>query len=172
MLKYKIGNLVDAFVSGEAPFAIHMCNCFCGFGKGFALELANKVPGTLIVDQSTVKADKNKLGTYSTYIEGNKIFLNCYGQYHYHIAKNGETTLPNGKPLLCNYKAVRAFLTAIATNFKPQLIAMPLIGCGDAHGDWNKVSKIIETELAEKGFEVVVYVLDKKLIPTNGTVIT
>ena len=34
---------------------------------------------------------------------------------------------------------------------------MPRIGCGLAGGDWNKVEKIINETLIDKGIEVYVY---------------
>ena len=38
-------------------------------------------------------------------------------------------------------------------------IGCPLLGCGLASGDWRVVSKIIEEELCDKGWKVIVYVL-------------
>jgi hypothetical protein len=38
-------------------------------------------------------------------------------------------------------------------------VHMPRIGAGLAGGDWGKISRIIEDELAGKGVEVTVYTL-------------
>lgn len=43
MLKYKKGNIIDAFISNEIDVLVQGCNCFCNFGKGFAEELLNRL---------------------------------------------------------------------------------------------------------------------------------
>lgn len=168
---YKYANLIDEFVSGAVNFGLHGCNCFVGFGKGFALELKNKVPGTFEADKTTKNGDKSKLGTYSKYEEDGKVFLNCYTQYHYNKALNNEPMREDGKPVLCDYEAVKSFCKAIRNEFEPTPIAMPLIGCGLAHGDWDVVESILEEELIDHGFDVTIYVIDPKLIPANRTVL-
>ena len=158
-IKYKKGNLVDAFINNEVNVLIHQANCFCTMNSGIAKEIKQKLPEMFQADCETIKGHPSKLGNYTKAIYKNgteiKVGYNLYGQYRY---GTGEQ--------YTDYKAIRKGLKSIAwsldlakaTGFNAK-IGLPLIGCGLAGGDWNIVQQIIQEELVDKGFNVSVYTL-------------
>lgn len=161
MINYKIGNIVDAFLNKEINVLIQGCNCFCGFGRGLAKEIEDRIPEAYEVDKQTSYADKNKLGTYSFYEkEKDYLVINAYTQYHWIKKLNNEPKVKKGRGyVLANYDAIRKSLNAIASDYKGLKIGLPLIGAGWANGDWKIISKIIEDELINCDY--VVYVLNE-----------
>ncbi len=167
-MEYKVKNIVDAFLEKEFNLLIQGCNCFCGFGRGLAEEILNRIPEAYHeADALTKEGCKNKLGTYSSYQMNEKQFvINAYTQYHWIKKKNNEPKVKNGRGfVLANYEAIRLSLRQTANDFQGYSIGLPKIGGGWANGDWNIISNIIEEELINKGFSVTIYVIDKNEIP-------
>lgn len=138
-------------------------------GKGLAAQVRQKIPMAVDADKSTVAGDKQKLGTYtSTAMPNGGIFLNCYTQYHYSKALNNEDRNANGKPVLCDYDALRSVMQAVAQDFPGTHIGLPLIGAGLARGEWRKIEAIIADELLPACTQVTVYVLSETSISRAG----
>lgn len=165
MLNYKLKNIVDALFEQEIDLLVQGCNCFCGFGRGLAAEILDRIPESYYeADKLTKKGDKNKLGQYSEYqMDNGGIVINAYTQFHWIKRLNNEPKVKNGRGyVLANYEAIEKVLEQISHNFVGKKIGLPKIGAGWANGDWDKIEQIIIDKLVKKGFEVTIYVISEK----------
>lgn len=159
MLKYKVGDLVEAAAIGEVDAIAHQANCFNTMNSGVAKAIRTRFPGAYEADCLTVKGDRSKLGDFSVYqvrdtLDNSPISLiyNLYGQYNYGYDAKGYT----------NYEALRGALM----NMKEDLltgnnlfkIGFPKIGAGLGGGDWDTIAGIIDLTFDER-FEVTIYTL-------------
>ncbi len=173
MLKYKVGNLIEAAKKEEVGVIAHQCNCFCAMGAGIAPQIAEAFPEAEEADNATVRGDETKMGTFS-HAWSEEWYLDIYNLYgQYKTSNIGMAT---------DYTALRTALRAMANdkdnlkdwiNYEQQdnndystvKFGLPKIGAGLGRGDWTVISKIIEEELNE--FDVTIYVLDEKEIPKD-----
>ena len=81
MIKYKQGNLLQAFENGEVDFIAHTCNATVGMGGGIARKIALKYPKIQVFD-SILRKQGNILGTSQPFFVDNKIIYNVYAQYY------------------------------------------------------------------------------------------
>jgi len=149
MLKYKKGNLLDAFDNGEVNIVVHCANCFHTFGSGIAREIAQRYPDAYKADHCTPYADINKLGTASVcWLGKSNWIVNLYGQYDY--GKNKRQV---------NYGALGSGFSSVVKSFgeSGNSFGFPLIGCGLAGGDWSIVSELIEFYFRDE--DVTIYEL-------------
>ena len=59
------GNLLDAFDRGDVDVIAHQCNCFCNMGSGIAPQIAKRYPAARAADNTTIKGDSDKMGTFT-----------------------------------------------------------------------------------------------------------
>jgi O-acetyl-ADP-ribose deacetylase (regulator of RNase III) len=168
LLTYKIANIVTATLNKDIDVFVQGCNCFCGFGRGLAEEVLERIPDAYYkADKLTKAADKSKLGTYSfVEIDNGAVVVNAYTQYHYIRRKNNEPKVKNGRGyVLANYDAIRSVMQKIAIEYPDKHIGVPKIAAGWANGDWEKIQNIIVEELISKGVKVTFYVQKESEIP-------
>jgi O-acetyl-ADP-ribose deacetylase (regulator of RNase III) len=146
-MKVIFGNLLTLAEQGHFDTIVHGCNCLNAMGRGIALTIKNQFPEAYAADCTTVRGDRNKLGTYSyaTVQRNGHTFtiVNAYTQYDYRPKTSG---------INADYQAI-------------QSIGMPLIGAGLAKGDWALIQHIILKELA--GEDITVVVFEDQSIPTR-----
>ena len=135
------GDLITLAQQGKFDVIAHGCNCFCKMGSGIAPQIKAAFPEAWEADQKTSTGDIGKLGTYTFgyhTLENNYVLtiVNAYTQYFY----DART-----KPL--DYEALTLCMRKINHEFARLSIGLPKIGAGLAGGDWNRIKKIIETEL-------------------------
>lgn len=148
------GDLIKLAKEGYFDVITHGCNCFCVMSAGIALQIKNEFPEAYEADLKTKKGDINKLGNYSfidinrSNILGHQQFriINGYTQYYYDAFK---------KPI--DYEALTLILRKINHRYRGKSIGLPMIGAGLAGGDWEKIKKIIETELNTMSVTIVYY---------------
>ena len=144
------GDLVDLAVSGKFDVIVHGCNCFCKMSAGVAKSVKSAFPEAAVVDNSTERGARNKLGTISiAEIErgGLRIFVvNGYTQYDW-----------RGTGRLVDYEAVRAVMREVKLQFSGKRIGYPRIGAGLARGNWEVLEKIIRQELKGEAHTLVEY---------------
>jgi len=140
------GDLIALAEQGNFDVIVHGCNCFNTMGAGIAATIRSKYPQVYQVDCETVKGDRSKLGTYTAAVTGKFVIINAYTQYTYN---------PRTNPV--DYDAIREVFKKIKKDFAGKRIGYPLIGAGLAGGDWNKISTIIDEELAGEDHTVVIY---------------
>lgn len=158
-IKYKKGNLVDAFIDNEINVLIQQCNCFCTQNSGLAKEIKARLPEMFQADCETIKGDIRKLGSYSCAIfEGDngslKYGFNLYGQHRYGVEKQHT-----------NYDKMKKGLTSIKNYLDLSIgktkkkVGIPKLGCGLGGGDWSVVSDIVSEIFVEQDYEIYVYEL-------------
>jgi len=144
------GDLLEYAKIKQFDAIVHGANCFCTMGSGIAKQIKEQFYEAYAADCKTKKGDILKLGSYTqckaTHYDF--IIINGYTQYNY------GTDSPK-----VDYEAIALIMRKINFNFKGKTIGMPKIGAGLAGGDWERISKIIETEL--KDCKVVVVNWDK-----------
>lgn len=140
------GNLLDLAEEGQFDVIAHGCNCVHTMGAGIARQIKERYPQAFQADLSTLKG-KEKLGTYSQavvevsgyFIDHNFTVLNLYTQVY-----------PGSGQDVFEYEAFAQSLRKMREEFPNARVGLPLIGCGLAGGDEQKVLNIIETELLNK----------------------
>ena len=149
------GDLILLAKDGNFDVIVHGCNCMCTMGAGIAQSIKKEFPEAYKADLQTPKADETKLGTCSFAVSNTNYgiitIVNAYTQYNW-----------RGSGVLADYDAIRSCLKWVKTNFGGKRIGLPKIGAGLARGDWNKISNIIEDELAGEDVTFVIFDPDLK----------
>ena len=145
------GDLITLALKGQFDVIVHGCNCFCTMGAGIARVIQDEFPEAYAADLVTVKGDRSKLGDFSfATVKRNErqiTIVNGYTQFHFH-----------GESVLVDYDAVQNVFKKVKQQFSGKRIGYPKIGAGLAGGDWEKIAKIIDRELAGENHSLVVYV--------------
>ncbi len=163
-MKYKVGDLCLAAIGAEVNVIAHQANCFCRMKSGVAKRIAEIFPDAVTADNQTTAGAKEKLGRYTLGIGkncfGHAVWIfNLYGQYNYGSGPGtNQYTDYNYLELALRRMAKRMYLQRDKIK-----IGLPKIGAGLGGGDWEIISRIIETEL--KAFDVTIYVLNEDEIP-------
>jgi O-acetyl-ADP-ribose deacetylase (regulator of RNase III) len=163
------GDLIKLAKEGTFDVITHGCNCLSNMGAGIAPQMA-KAFGVDKFQMELWGPTIGKLGCidYETFVIGqnaiwsledadNKLgepelaVVNSYTQYRY--GKNHTDGV--SKPL--DYEALTLCMRKINTTFSGKHIGLPKIGAGLAGGDWNRIKKIIQTELKDMKVSVVIY---------------
>ena len=131
------GDLINLALEGHFDVIIHGCNCYCTMGAGIAKFIKKTFPEAYKADLETEKADRSKLGTYTSATvvrDDHEItVVNAYTQFNYRGAK----------PLV-DYDALFEVFVSIARDFDGKRIGYPKIGAGLAGGDWDTIARLIE----------------------------
>ena len=143
-------DIIKAAQDGEIDVLVHGANCFHTFGAGIAKQIKKVYPGAYTADLDTPYGNDIKLGTYSSYTDGNVTIVNGYTQFRY--GKNFVNVKQHA-----DYDAIRFLFMLISKDFMGERIGFPKIGCGLAGGQWGIVSRIIEEEL--EGEDYCLYVI-------------
>jgi O-acetyl-ADP-ribose deacetylase (regulator of RNase III) len=135
---------------GDFNVIAHGCNCFCVMGAGIAPKMVEAFDcDELPLEDSWFSGDINKLGNIEyarrKISSGVVNVVNCYTQYE----TGGLSPL--------NYEALTLCMKKINHIFKGKHIGLPKIGCGLAGGDWNRVKRIIQSELKDCDVTIVIY---------------
>lgn len=133
---------------------VQVVNTLAALGAGFGKSLATKYP---IIKKNILNWKQNKeafkLGNVSLIQVDSEIFV------FQMIAQDGIKSSPS--TTLLKYDALRNCLQKLA-NIALEMNAtvhMPLIGAGQARGNWALIEGIIEEEVVLKGVDVTVYLL-------------
>lgn len=162
MLKYKVGDLVQAAKKREVDVIAHQCNCFCDMKTGIAPKIKHAFPEVYKADLATKSGSRSKLGTFSKAVAQNGLSCyNLYGQYDFKGRSKGKVDT--------NYNALEKSLFNMGKDIldsdKTVKVGLPKIGAGLGGGDWKIISGLIEKNLTEKGIDVTIYVLSENDIP-------
>jgi len=161
-MKYKVGDLCLAAIGAEVNVIAHQANCFCRMKSGVAKRISEIFPDAVTADNVTEAGSKWKLGKWTHGIGkncfGNPVWVfNLYGQYNYGYDTKQYTDYNHLE------KAIRSMAERLYLLRDKIKIGLPKIGAGLGGGDWEIISRIIETEL--KAFDVTIYVLNEEEIP-------
>jgi len=169
MIKYVNGDLIKLAKEAKFDVIVHGCNCHSRMGAGIAPQMA-KAFGCDRFSMEGWGSDVNKLGNidYQTVVLGeNRIWsledaknnrnepeltvVNAYTQFNY--GRNHA----DGDLRPFDYEAFTICMRKINMEFAGKHIGMPKIGAGLAGGDWNRIERIINTELKDCKVTVVNY---------------
>lgn len=157
------GDLIKLAKQGTFDVIVHGCNCFNSMGKGIALSIKREFPEAYAADCRTLKGSRGKLGTYSfadvkRHDKTTFTVINAYTQFTYWDKTQDvlfeydafQEILDRCKGIEESTKALEG--TGLRWGF-------PLIGCGLAGGDKDKVLQMIEESLA--GMDVTIVEFNK-----------
>lgn len=157
-MKGRIGTI--HFIKGDATrpigegekILVHICNDVGGWGKGFVLALSKRwhEPEAAYKNWYRSQVDFRLGNVQFVQVENKIIVANIIGQHHI-VWKNDIPPI--------RYQAVKEGLDKVAKKALKinASIHMPRIGCGLAGGRWDKIEKIINETLVNKGLDVWVY---------------
>ena len=146
---------------GEWNGMVHCANLYHTFGAGVARIIADVYPEAYDSDCLTTKyGDPSKLGYYSYADIDDKTIFNLYGQEG--IGNDGEPINRNVR-----YDHIHDGLYRVCEHIDlwrdplkvfPYILAMPMMGCGLAGGEWSIVEAIVKfIEKLFDNIEIVVY---------------
>jgi len=150
------GDLIELAKKGEFDVIVHGNNCYNDMNKGIAKSIKQNFPGAFKVDNSTIKGDKGKIGTYTFSLEendqgGDLIVVNAYTQYNFWEKRD-----------LFEYDGFGKILDKLAFEFKGKRFGLPLIGCGLAGGNKARILGMIEQKLVPHADVTIVEFTDPK----------
>ncbi len=151
------GDLIELAKAGEFDAIVHGCNCFNAMGNGIARTIKQEFPEAYAADCKTGKGDISKLGNYSfatVHFEDQAplVVFNAYTQFNYW-----------DKGDLFNYEAFQRILDRIkgidysnrGLENKGLRWGFPMIGCGLAGGDKERILSMIESTLDDVDVTIV-----------------
>ena len=163
------GDLIRLAKQGTFDVITHGCNCLSNMGAGIAPQMAKafgadefemekwgpSIEKLGCIDWQTLFLDRNVKGLLKDNKETEDdiklTVVNSYTQFLY----GSRHTDGVSNPLDC--EALTLCLRKINTLFRGKHIGLPKIGAGLAGGDWNRIQKIIQTELKDMKISVVIY---------------
>lgn len=159
MIKYIKGDLIDLALAGEFDLIMHGCNIWCTMGAGIAKQIRERIPEAYLADLETTEGDENKVGTYSYAIKKTtKKVLNQDSrfEYKYVMVVNAYTQYTYSRSgVVFSYDGFEKILKDIAISYPYYKIGLPLIGCGLAGGNKERILKIIEDTIGHMDVTIV-----------------
>lgn len=165
MIEKKVGNLVDAFktgngVEGDVALLVHGCNTLGMMGAGIALGIKTTFPEVYDAYKRMEKFGGGlNLGDVDfCWVSAAKPLERTSPPTQMRAVVNAMTQDKVGRTpgvVYCSYEAIRAAFACIRSQLEDSFfdgavtVHFPLIGCGLAGGYWDVVSKIIDEELPD-----------------------
>lgn len=156
MIKYKTGDLIEAFQSGEVHVIAHQANCMNTMGSGVAKAIREAFPQAYASDSVTAKGDKEKLGGFTVSADEKcGLIFNLYGQFDY--GREVGKVYTDLSALRSAMNQMSTFLHHIDYHEAGGTIGLPKLGAGLGGAKWEDVEQIIIEEL--HAFDVTIYSL-------------
>jgi O-acetyl-ADP-ribose deacetylase (regulator of RNase III) len=147
-MKIVKGDLLDLAEQGHFDVIVHGCNCFNTMGGGIAAQIKKRFPEAYMADQDTISGYYNKLGCYSyarVYVPKEKDKIGRCTDFHEFVIVNAYTQYFYGKGHdMFEYAAFELILKKLQREFGSVRYGFPLIGCGLAGGNKERILKLIE----------------------------
>jgi O-acetyl-ADP-ribose deacetylase (regulator of RNase III) len=148
------GDVLELFFdSSENAILMHGANCQKVMGAGIADQIRKQISPLFYLDQFDPRTPTHRFGSYSALVIGTadekiKIGVNLYTQFN-----------PGANFDLTAFRnSLKAFTRSIPEEKRSEMtIYMPKIGCGIGGSTWDKVSPVVEKELASFNIIVVEY---------------
>lgn len=153
------GDLIAMAKSGEAKYIAHGCNCFMLMGAGIAKQIAEEFPIALEVDRGVgYKGDMRKLGDFTLAYDRDHdlTIFNMYTQYRPGPVQEDDLHMD----IATAFEELDFYLTKttlFGTEAVRKTIHIPLIGCGIAGGNWEKIRELIDENTPNLDIVVVHY---------------
>lgn len=140
------GNLIEMALNGDFDVIVHGCNCFNNMGAGIAKDIKKFFPDAYLADTRTSAGDITKLGNYTVGNYDNLTIINAYTQYRY-----------GGNVDRFEYDSFEQILNSLSKAYKYSEIGFPLIGCGHAKGNRDRILGLIQKYFPNDNCKVVIY---------------
>lgn len=141
-MKFIKGDLIALAKAGEFEVIVQGCNCMNSMGSGLALQWKKEFPESYEDFKGKRKGDRIKLGTFGarTYSQKTNILtvINAYTQYDY--GNDGKDRFEYD----AFGKILREFAGIDAMWYNTLRWGFPLIGCGLARGNKDRILEMIE----------------------------
>lgn len=140
------GDLIKLALNKEFDIIAHGCNCQSVQKAGIAKQMDIAFgTSTFPMEISWDGPKINKMGCIDVQkkIVNDQyplLIANCYTQY-----KPGKPSPGSNIPL--DYDALRLCMRKLNYIYEDMVLGLPMIGCGLAKGDWNRVYDVFEEEL-------------------------
>ncbi len=155
MLTFEKGNLITMADAGKFNVIMHGCNCQGVMGTGIAAQIKKRYPEAYDEDWFYSERTENydKLGNYTwcwTKTSPHVRVYNLYTQFEYN---RGNQTTDH-----FNYLAFELILEKLDYHLPLYTkIGMPLIGCGRAGGNKERILKLIEEFALDRDVTIVLF---------------
>ena len=135
-MKTVTGNLITMALNGEFDVIIHGCNCFHTMGAGIARAIRETLPEAYTADLRTTRGAREKVGMFSVAnVVRDDVHFKVINAYTQFMTGGGEDVF--------EYGALAKILDDVAEQWPDARIGIPLIGCGLAGGDKERVLDIM-----------------------------
>jgi O-acetyl-ADP-ribose deacetylase (regulator of RNase III) len=159
MIKTIKGDLIKLGLAGEFDLIMHGCNVFHTMGAGIAKQIREKIPEAYMADKETPYGKESKIGTYSEAIKKtSKKILNQDSrfEYKYLTVVNAYTQFKYSTTGdVFAYEGFEKILKDIGNKYPTWKFGLPLIGCGLAGGNKERILKIIEDTIGHLDVTIV-----------------
>ena len=162
------GDLIALAKQGEFDVITHGCNCQSIMSAGIAVpmnlhfdvsQFPMELQGRSILKLGNIDYKTINPGPVFKEIEiaGHKVVSPDFGGCELTVVNSYTQNYPSVKMKPLDYEALTLCMRKINSVFKGKHIGLPQIGAGLAGGDWNRIKKIIITELIDCNVTVVIY---------------
>jgi hypothetical protein len=167
-IKYKVGCFIKALASHEVDVGAHQTHACNRMASGIAPLLAMQWPVIRDADikfSRTLVKPELKMGRFSRCeLDDETLFYNLYGQLHW---SNDQLEAGRNTNYARLAQALQAMTDDISIEYEDMAlvhVGLPLIGSGNAGGDWQIIAKLVHDTLIHAGIQVTVYVIDKAVL--------
>lgn len=158
-IKYRKGDVLEAFRNGEVDVVIHQTNCQGVMGSGIARQIKEQYPEAY-KEYKELQEDgcgKLYLGEVSAAVGIKRVNQKRHGMI---LNVNGQDKYIDRNKCNTNYAYLAVGLIASCEYLeKADVVAMPKIGAGLGGGDWNVIEAIINSVFHDR--DVFVYEYNK-----------
>lgn len=160
-IQYRIGDVLDALDKKEVDMVGHGVNCRGAFGSGIAGQIARRYPFVRNkYMEKFLSADGWKLGDTQIILMDDS--------YNGRIMANCATQDAFGFGMHANYDAIyRAMVSLHHFSIERGIkVAIPMIGAGEAGGDWAIIQSVITDAFQDD--LIYVYILENEMNPPES----
>ena len=149
----KKGNLLDLSLKGEFDIIINPSNCFHTATSILSESIRESYPFSKYIDKRTPKGEKKKLGGFSKCtIDLREVDYKLNKKL---IILNGYLYYSNEDPQF-DYKNLTILFRIIKKKYPGKVIGFPLLGYGLKNISINKICEIIDKELKDEEYYMVI----------------
>lgn len=153
MIKFIKGDLIELTKQFKFDIILHGSNIYHTMGAGVAKQIKENFPDAYKADKATKHGDFSKIGTWSYCVYKQRVLDK--NKYCMIINAYTQNTFSNGYSDVFCYDGFVAILKDISDKYPHHSIGMPLIGCGLAGGNKERILKIIEDTIGHMDVTIV-----------------
>lgn len=153
MIKFIKGDLIELTKQFKFDIVIHGCNIYHTMGAGIAKQIKENFPHVYEADKATEYGDLTKVGKWS--FDVNKEIGLGGSKYCVIVNAYTQSAFSDGSNDVFSYDGFETILKDISDKCPHQSIGMPLIGCGLAGGNKERILEIIQDTIGHMDVTIV-----------------